>query len=238
VFRVSLQRSQQAAKDLIGEGFTGIVHSDRYRAYNWLPVHQRQVCWAHLKRDFTQIAERRGVSQDIGNALLARQRRFFRWWHRGRDGTITREQWVEAVAYWREGFKAELEAACALPIGVNEKSPLAKSVRTLREILKVEDALWTFVETLGVEPTNNTAERALRSGVIWRRTTQGSQSSGGSKFVGRILTVTTFLKAQNRNAWDFLSEALRAQRLGLPAPSLLPLPKPQDLSMPLALPQA
>jgi hypothetical protein len=62
VFWVSLQRSQQAAKDLIGEGFTGIVYSDRYSAYNWLPVHQRQVCWAHLKRDFTQIAERRGVS--------------------------------------------------------------------------------------------------------------------------------------------------------------------------------
>lgn len=87
VFWVLLRRSQQAAKDLIGEGFTGIVHSDRYSAYNWLPVHQRQVCWAHLKRDFTQIAERRGVSQDIGNALLARQRRLFRWWHRVRDGT-------------------------------------------------------------------------------------------------------------------------------------------------------
>ena len=196
------------------------------------------MCWAHLKRDFTQIAERRGVSQEIGNALLARQRRLFRWWHRVRDGTMTRTQFVEAVAHLRTGLKVELESACALPVEANEKSPLAKSVRTLREILKVEDALWTFVETPGIEPTNNTAERALRSAVIWRRTTQGSQSSTGSEFVGRILTVTTSLKAQRRNAWDFLSEALRAQRLGLPAPSLIPLPTPQDVSMPLALPQA
>jgi transposase len=238
IFRVALNRSQQAAKDLIGQGFTGIVHSDRYSAYNWLPVHQRQVCWAHLKRDFTQIAERSGVSHAIGTALLARQRRLFRWWHRVRDGTMTREQWVEAVAHLRVGFKAELESACALPIGANEKSPLAKTVRTLREILKVEEALWTFVETPGLEPTNNTAERALRSAVIWRRTTQGSQSQAGSEFVGRMLTVTTSLKAQGRNAWDYLSEALRAQRLGLPAPSLLPLPEPQVLPTPLALPQA
>jgi transposase len=140
IFRVALNRSQQAAKDLIGQGFTGIVHSDRYGAYNWLPVHQRQVCWAHLKRDFTQIAERSGVSHAIGTTLLARQRRLFRWWHRVRDGTMTREQWVEAVAHLRVGFKAELESACALPIGANEKSPLAKTVRTLREILKVEEA--------------------------------------------------------------------------------------------------
>jgi hypothetical protein len=238
IFWVSLNRSQQAAKDLIGEGFTGIVHSDRYGAYNWLPVHQRQVCWAHLKRDLTQIAERQGVSQDIGTALLARQRRLFRWWHRVRDGTMSREQFIEAVAQLRAGFKAELESACALPIGVGEKTPLAKTVRTLREILKVEEALWTFVQTPGLEPTNNTAERALRSGVIWRRTTQGSQSKAGSEFVGRILTVTTSLKAQERNAWDYLSEALRAHRLGVTAPSLLPLPKPQDLPTTLALPQA
>ncbi len=132
------------------------------------------------------------------------------------DGTLTREQFIAAMAHLREGFKAELESACALPIGVGEKTPLAKSVRTLREILKVEEALWTFGNTLGIEPTNNTAERALRSGVIWRRTTQGSQSQAGSEFVGRILTVTTSLKAQNRNAWDYLCEALRAQRLVLP----------------------
>lgn len=235
VFRVSLHRSRKTAKELIGERFGGIVHSDRYGAYNWLPVEQRQICWAHLKRDLTQIAERHGVSQEIGNALLARQRRLFRWWHRVRDGTMTREQLVKAVEHLRRGFKAELEAACALDIGVKEKSALAKSVRTLREIRKVEGALWTFVYQPDIEPTNNLAERALRSGVIWRRTTQGSQSKEGSEFAGRILTVTTSLKVQERDAWDFLSEALRAQRLGVAPPSLLPFPKPQDLVLPLGL---
>ncbi len=59
--------------------------------------------------------------------------------------------------------------------------------------------------------------RAFSGGVA-----EGSQSQAGSEFVGRILTVTTSLKAQNRNAWDYLCEALRAQRLGLPMPLALP----------------
>ena len=238
VFRVSLSRSQQVAKELIGEGFKGIVHSDRYSAYNWLDVSHRQVCWAHLKRDLVKISERGGASKEIADELLARQRRLFRWWHRVRDGTMSRAQFIDAVERLRSGFKAELESASAFDVGTRDKSPFAKSVRTLREMLKVEEALWTFVYTPGVEPTNNTAERCLRSGVIWRTTSYGSQSKQGSEFVERILTVTTSLKAQGRNPWDYLSEALRAKRLGLPAPSLLPLPKPPSLSIPLALPQA
>ena len=60
-FEVVLSRSQAAAKALIGEQFTGIVISDRYSAYRWIEVSRWQVCWVHLKPDFTAMAERRGV---------------------------------------------------------------------------------------------------------------------------------------------------------------------------------
>ena len=135
---------------------------------------------------------------------------------------MSRAQFIQAAEKLREGFKAELEEAANLPIGKKEKSPLAKTVRTLRKILQVEEALWTFVYVPGIEPTNNRAERGLRPAVIWRRTSLGSQSTAGSQFVGRILTVTSSLKAQERNALEYLTEACRAKRLGLPAPSLLP----------------
>ncbi len=222
VFSVVLSRSQATALALIGESFKGILISDRYSAYNWLKVRNRQVCWAHLKRDLTAMAERTGVSKDIGEGLLRRESRLFRWWHRVRDGTMSREQFVAAVEPLRLGFKASLEAAAALPIGQKEKSPLAKTVRTARKLLKVEAALWTFVYVPGIEPTNNAAEQALRTAVIWRRTSFGSQSQGGSEFVARILTVVTSLKAQQRNPLDYLTEAMSAKRLGLSAPSLLP----------------
>ncbi|MBU6230121.1 MAG: transposase, partial [Cyanobacteria bacterium REEB459] len=90
----------------------------------------------------------------------------------------------------------------------------------------VEPALWTFVQTPGVEPTNNAAEQALRPAVIWRRTSFGSQSTGGSLFVSRMLTVVTSLKAQHRNVLDFLSQACGAARLTQPTPSLLPQSEP------------
>ena len=222
VFSVELSRGQKTAKKLLGEEFSGIAISDRYSGYNWLDNQQRQVCWAHLKRDLIAIAERSGVSAQIGQALLSREQRLFRWWHRVRDGTMSRQQLVSAVTSLRAGFKAELEEAAALPIGFREKSPLAKTVRTIRRLLKIEDALWTFVFVDGVEPTNNLAEQALRCAVIWRRTSYGSQSQAGSDFVSRILTVVESLKAQQRNPLDYLTEACYAKRLGLPAPSLLP----------------
>ncbi|MGB3496359.1 MAG: IS66 family transposase [Elainellaceae cyanobacterium] len=221
-FEVVLSRSQATAQALIGQEFSGIVTSDRYSAYRWIEVNRWQVCWAHLKRDFTAMAERSGVSQEIGEALLRRQRRLFRWWHRVRDGTLSRHDFIKQVERLRDGFKAELEAATALPIGIAEKTPLAKTIRTCQQLLQVEPALWTFVQTPGVEPTNNAAERALRPAVIWRRTSFGSQSNGGSRFVSRMLTVVTSLKAQHRDVLAFLSQTCAATWLNLPTPSLLP----------------
>ena len=80
-FEVVLSRSQATAKALIGESFSGVVNSDRHSAYHWIALNQWQVCWAHLKRDLTAMAERSGVSKEIGEALLSRQRRLFRWWY-------------------------------------------------------------------------------------------------------------------------------------------------------------
>lgn len=221
-FEVSLSRSQKTAKALIGESYDGIVVSDRYSAYRWIALDQWQVCWAHLKRDLTAMAERTGVSSEIGEALLRRQRRLFRWWHRVRDGTLTPEQFRQQVNPLRQGFKATLKAAAALPIAPKETSPLAKTVRTCRCLLTVEPALWTFVFTVGVEPTNNAAERALRPAVIWRKTSFGAQAHSGSQFVARMMTVTTSLKTQGRNILDFLSQACLALRSGQEPPSLLP----------------
>jgi len=223
VFKVFLSRAKESAQEMIGETYAGIVISDRYSGYTGLDVSQRQVCWAHLKRDFTAMSERCGISQKIGLALLKRQRRLFHWWYRVRDGPLSREQFQIMVNALRQGFKTELESAAALPISRKEKSPLAKTVRTCQQILKLEPSLWTFVFTNDIEPTNNAAEQALRPAVIWRRTSFGSQSASGSQFVARLLSVVASLKAQGRDVWDFLSLVCRSARFDLPLPSLLPL---------------
>lgn len=73
-----------------------------------------------------------------------------------------------------------------------------------------------------MEPTNNSAERALRHPVLWRRMSHGTQSDMGSLFVEHILTVVETCRPQQRPVFDFLRQALMAYRAGQPAPSLLP----------------
>jgi transposase len=232
VFMVTLSRSQDIAKELIGESFLGYLGSDRYSSYGWVNTDLRQLCWSHLLRDFQAISERSGVSQEIGLALLARGYRLFHWWHRVRDGTLERELFLEAVTLLRVGFHQELLSAAAIEIGSKETTPLAKTVRTCRKLLQVESALWTFVYHESIEPTNNSAERALRSAVIWRNLSFGSQSSEGSKFVARMLTVNCSLKAQGRSILDFLTESCLAARLGLETPSLIPTTQDEHVCTP------
>ena len=219
VYRVTLNRASRSAQELLGPTYEGLVVSDRYSAYNWLDRGQRQLCWAHLKRDFTRMSERSGVAGEIGQALLRQTKRLFRWWHRVRDGTLSWELFEVAMTRLRPRVHCLLSEAADLCEHPQEKTPLAQTARTCAMILKFEPALWTFVECRGIEPTNNTAERALRTAVIWRRLSFGSHSRVGSEFVARMLTVVTTLRTQGRSILDFLIQVLRHT-----SPSLLPLP--------------
>jgi transposase len=88
-------------------------------------------------------------------------------------------------------------------------------------LLGLVPALWRFVVTEGVEPTNNHAERLLRRGLLWRKNAYGSQSEAGCRFVERLLTVVQTRRLQGRSVLRYLYEALVAHRTGLPSPSLL-----------------
>ena len=233
-FEVMLARSTAAAQSLLGQDFRGILNSDRYSAYNWLDVGQRQLCWAHLKREFTKISSRSGLSRQLGRDLLAQQKKLFRLWHRVRDGTLNRTQFQSLVSPIRERVRSILGAGADYQIGSREKTPLAKTVRTCRQLLKVEAALWLFVSVEGLEPTNNGAERAIRPAVLWRRTSFGSQSEAGSVFVARMLTVVTSLRSQERNVLSFMTDEIRAARQGSSSPSVLPQESSSTESMQLA----
>ena len=221
-FQVILSRATAAAQTVLGETFTGFITSDRCPAYNWVDVSHRQLCWAHLKRDFIQISERVGASAEIGAALLVQEKLLFNLWHQFRNEQLTRSQLIQSVKPIQAEFSSILLEAAELHIDPQEKTPLAKTVRTCRNLLKLEVALWLFVSEDGVEPTNNAAERAIRPAVIWRRTSFGSDSLAGSEFVSRLLTVVSSLNLQERNILDFLTESILAARSGQIPPSLLP----------------
>lgn len=179
-FRVLDGRSSGDARQVISQSAEGIVATDRHWAYYWLDRRRRQVCWAHLARDFQAMVERGGESEETGRMLLAQVKRLFKLWREVRDGDLGRARLQTAVKPVRRKVKELVEAGA--------QSGHKKTRNSCRNILKVEQALWTFVRVEWVEPTNNTAERALRRAVLWRKKSFGTQSAGGSRFVERILT--------------------------------------------------
>lgn len=214
VFLIRQSRGGKVAREMLDETFQGIVVSDRWSAYNWLLTLWRQLCWAHLLRDFQAFVDRGGESQRLGEALLAQAELMFQWWHRVRDGTMSR------VIFQAKMQAVQRTVGQLLRQGVDCNH--SKTAGTCRDILKREQALWTFVRVEGVEPTNNLGERQVRPGVLWRKNSFGTQSEAGSRFAERIMTVVATLKQQHRNVLDYVTEACDTANWGRPAPSLLP----------------
>jgi len=195
-------RSADDARQVIDQSAKGIVATDRYWSYNWLASRRRQVCWAHLSRDFQAMVERGGESEQTGRALLGQVKRLFTLWHKVRDGDLGRAQPQTAIKPVRRKVKELLEAGA--------QAGHKKTRNTRRNILKVERSLWAFARAEGVEPTNNAAERALRRAVLWRKKSFGTQSAEGSRFVERVMTAVTTLRQQGRDVLAYLTDACHA----------------------------
>jgi transposase len=214
LFQVA-RRSRAALEALLGAPFGGIVGSDRYSAYAHLPPTQRQLCWAHLQRDWQFFRERDGPVGGWGAAGMEQIGKLFTTWHRFRAGELDR------AGLQQEMVPIQAELRRLVETGRDEV-PWEKARGFCRDLLGAWPALWTFVWEEGVDPTNNAAEQALRPAVLWRKGCYGTDSAAGSRFVERILTVTTTCQQQERPVLPFLTEAVRAHWAGRPAPTLIP----------------
>jgi transposase len=212
-FNVHGRRGLAGLTALLGDAVSGILTTDRWCAYQRLDVYRRQLCWAHLVRDFQALVDRGGAGREFGEALLCFADDVFHDWYRVRDGTLARSSlrtYIDDQRPWLRDLLAR-GSACGC----------AKAEALCRHLLALEPALWTFVRVAGVEPTNNRAERALRPAVLWRRRSFGCHSDAGCRFVERILTVVQTLKLQNRSVVHFLQEAIAAHRCGQESPRLV-----------------
>ncbi len=214
VFLVRLSRGRKVLAELI-PGTAGVLTTDRYPAYDHLPTGRRQVCWAHLRRDFQAMIDRGNAGGGVGEDLLIHADILLLQWKRVRDGTLTR-------AGFRRRYLGWIRSEVHLLLRRGAACRCAKTAGVCRELLAIEPALYTFAAVEGVEPTNNAAERALRHAVCWRKTSYGTDSAGGSRFVERVLTVVASCRQQGRDVLAFLTDAIQAARTGTTAPSLVP----------------
>lgn len=216
IFMITPRKDHESAKRLLGDSFEGILGVDRAKTYSFQPVDRLQTCWAHLDRHFQRMEDRGGASGPIGTWGKAEVDRFFEQWHAFKDGKLTRSELQAGIV--------PVRARMARLLQRGTDCEHSKTANTCGNILEVFPALWTCIYHEGVEPTNNSSERALRHPVQWRRTSFGTKSAEGSRFVERVLTVVETCRRQGRNALDFLAKSVQAFIAGSPCPSLLPHP--------------
>jgi transposase len=221
LFRIDRHRSRKAFELLLPplpDGRRRTVICDRYSAYQHLQGDERQVCWAHLLREFTELSQMTGEAGRLGAALLGATGWLFELWHAYRDEEID----SAGLSAWMEPVQAQFLEL----LGLAKRSNHWRAAPLGRELLKQWECLWTFVGVPGVEPTNNAGERAVRPGVLWRKCSFGHQSEGGRAFVERMLTVVGSLRLQSRGVLGYLEGAIRAAQQGVAPPALLPAMAP------------
>ena len=211
-FSVEPDRREDHAKELLADT-KAIVTSDRWWAYAHLPLKRRQLCWAHLRRDFKAHAEGLGAEREFGEAGLELCERLFWAWevlqHTGERAELRRR-----VRQLQRTYKPIIRSFAAKRARNKRCCGMAKN------LLKAWPALWTFARCDGVEPTNNHAERALRSAVIYRKLCFGSQSEGGELRTARLLSAHTTCRLQHRSLFAYLTDAIAAHARGDPVPLL------------------
>jgi transposase len=212
VYRIAPDRHEREARELL-KGHRGVVTSDRWWAYNHLAVGRRQICWAHLRRDFQAHAEGLGAEREFGQAGLRICEELFWAWEIYQH-TRERSELQRRVVLLRRELKPILRRYAG-------KAPRYKYCRGMaRNLLKVWSALWTFAQRRRVQPTNNHAERALRGAVIYRKLSLGSQSEQGERRIERLLSASTTCRLQRRSLHEYLTELLAAHARGDPTPML------------------
>lgn len=213
-FKICAGRGHAGLRALLGEKVRGTVGSDRWTAYGIIDLWCRQVCWAHLKRDFQKWVDWGRETASLGQAGLAAVARLFGVWRDFREGVLDRPGLQVALGPVIEDLHAALE--------MGRSCPNKKAARFCRNLLAVYPALWTFARVEGVEPTNNLAERTLRLAVLWRKVSFGNHSEAGCRFAERVLTTVQTLRLQGRHVLHYLRDAVAAHRASQPAPALIP----------------
>ena len=220
-YKIALTRGAEVLVQLLGEVFAGILCSDRCPTYVKYHKGEGQFCWAHFKRNILGVLEiaKTTEAEKFCRDALALHARLFRLWHRFRAGPgvrygpITREELIAKSIPLEKKFFA---------LADRYVESQDKDVRNLAlALLKHFEKFFAFLRSEGVEPTNNSAERALRCAVQWRKISFGSRSAQGEIAVARLLTVTRTCRMQNREPLDYLGNAIRSHRTAQGVPSLL-----------------
>jgi transposase len=216
LFRLFGGRGQEWALKLLGR-FKGILTSDRWCGYNLYPQEKRQICWAHLMRDFKAMVESGNDGESIGLSLRKATKEMFRLWHRFK-------KWKKAME--SKGIKVSMTVLESQMQGLRKRilvlleEGARRGVIKCGSILKMEPQMWTFTREEGVEPTNNEAERSIRPAVLWKKRSFGVESERGARYVESMMSIWATGRLNGVSPLKFLTELILKSRSHMPVPSI------------------
>jgi transposase len=213
IFQIAEHCNREQFDELVGD-YQGIIISDRWAGYEHLDPERRQVCWSHLQRDFRRHSEGLAEQKTFGQTGLELTGQVFTAWRAYQHAHHDRDRLAGEITPIQTELQTLLEHA-----GRNSKRTRLHRVFA-NKLLKIWPALWTFVTIDGVEPTNNPAERALRSPVIHRKLSHGTRSDDGERFAERALSAAATCRQRRRSLFEFLTDLITAHTRGDPLPAL------------------
>jgi len=197
VFKLTDSRGKKALESFLPE-YEGKVISDRYAVYNIFDEDKRQVCLAHLRRDFKRFAHSKYVSLSmVGNSLLEVMDIVFATDQAFRSRKIERPYYLRRMRKSKKRMLHYLKGVLAL-------HECEQAVRVARNILKSFDMMWRFVDDPEIEPTNNLAERQIKHHVKYRKNSLFTWSDRGDRFIERAKSIYASAKLQDINPWQEL----------------------------------
>ena len=215
LFKIDPTRSGDVLIEVLGEQFRGVLGCDCFGAYRRYMREfdiRVQFCLAHLIREVKYL-----TTLPDGPTRAYGER--FREALRGLFGVIhQRGQLPQAV------FASRLEAArLEVMRAATEDVPPTKAAANLAARMeRYGGCYFRFITTPGVQPTNNSAEQAIRFVVIDRHITQGTRGEKGQRWSERIWTVIATCVQQGKSVWEYLQAAVQAHFQGERGPTLLP----------------
>jgi transposase len=212
-YRIDQTRARSAARELLGD-FAGLLISDRYSVYDYIDPERRGACHSHLARTFQAYAERPGAAGRHGAAIKAAIDDVIR------ADTQTRSS-ADTLA-WHTGPGRDLHDRLLDAVEAGERSQTPDLARLCGRILDIWPTLWNFTQHPDAEATNNRAERALRHAVLWRKTSNGTQTDAGERFVERVLSIRETCRLNNQRLHAYLVDVHTARLTGQPTPTPLP----------------
>ena len=194
VFKLSSSRGTKLLEQLLPE-YDGKVITDRYSVYNIFANENRQVCLAHLRRDFKRFAHSKHISlSKVGNSLISIINNVFGIYNCMKAEKIDRLYYLRQMRKIKKGMLYYLKRIS----GIEE---CEQARRVANNILKSFDMMWLFIEDENIEPTNNFAERQIKHYIKYRKNSHFTWSDRGQRFIERMKSIYATARLQNLNPY-------------------------------------